>query len=448
MEKMQKLMKKDDRKTRSRSRSKTRYRSSARRSRSKTPRRRRTRSRSRSPVRRRRTRSRTPERRNRRDEPAIGSKFAQACNVTVMSPSESTIYNPAVKPNFRVSTSSEDPIYSSDEEFFPSKDLGFVSQPRSIHVTGNSRGAGADKAGTSRYGSETGNRPQQRLRTGQCDQPTPEQRAEDMVREAEAAKIRMMEVAGRNEVVNVNCDYVHSAMVDENFLLVAAHVEDNLRLKIEKGDYVDFARLLPNDRVMQESDNRMEWVQEGGNTFLAPVGWRSNKEKGGITSFSKWEQAFRVYSDIYCRAHPDRSAQLIQYNHIIGTASATYIWDNVYQYDCHFRVHMARNPARSWGIILQQAWAMYLKDKHKLDFGSNNKSERRNKACWRFNIGKCSYGNTCKFEHRCFACNKFGHGSHNCRKLQDKGGESGRYNDRKQDYDRRDKNRGGGGART
>ena len=97
------------------------------------------------------------------------------------------------------------------------------------------------------------------------------------------------------------------------------------------------------------------------------------------------------------------------------------MWENVYLYDCQFRIHMARNPARSWAIILQQAWAMYLKDRHRLT--DYNKSDRKSKreTCWRFNRGKCSYGSSCKFEHKRGTCGKFGHGTFNCRRLQDKG---------------------------
>ena len=36
--------------------------------------------------------------------------------------------------------------------------------------------------------------------------------------------------------------------------------------------------------------------------------------------------------------------------------------------------------------------------------------------CKRYNIGKCTYGKNCIFEHRCSVkkCNKFGHGVHIC----------------------------------
>ena len=102
--------------------------------------------------------------------------------------------------------------------------------------------------------------------------------------------------------------------------------------------------------------------------------------------------------------------------------STQYVWDNVYSYDKNFRLHMARHPARSWSIILQQAWAMKLREKlrHQNDhqnYQRQNKG-RINEACCRFNQGRCSFGSSCKYEHKCTYCNKFGHAQLHCRKAQ------------------------------
>ena len=73
------------------------------------------------------------------------------------------------------------------------------------------------------------------------------------------------------------------------------------------------------------------------------------------------------------RVFLERAAELVQYNHIIHTAASTYIWDNVYVYDKEFRMHLANFPQRSWSIILQQAWAICLKDKIPARNFSENK---------------------------------------------------------------------------
>ena len=133
-------------------------------------------------------------------------------------------------------------------------------------------------------------------------------------------------------------------MVDEDYLLVASHVDSLTYSKIIASEYVDFAKLIPRDRVLQEDDgNRLELVIKNGKTFWAPA----NDTNTAISSFSRWEQAFRVYSDIYSRRYPERSTELNQYNHTIHTASLTFVWNNVYAYDKDFRLHFSRHLTRS-----------------------------------------------------------------------------------------------------
>ena len=114
---------------------------------------------------------------------------------------------------------------------------------------------------------------------------------------------------------------------------------------------------------------------------------------------------------------------MIEYNHVIHTISSTYVWDNVYQYDKEFRMHMARNPERSWAIILQQAWSLRLKD--KLHITGENRStpggsphDRSNEPCRKYNRGKCQFGSGCQYDHKCSYCFKFGHTILTCRKLK------------------------------
>ena len=228
---------------------------------------------------------------------------------------------------------------------------------------------------------------------------------------------------------NMNSNFIHSAMVDETYMSVASHLEEVLIKKIENGEYVDFAKLIPKDKIVAEDETELKLVMKEGKTYNAPV-----KESFAITGFGRWEQAFQVFSDIYTRAHPTRAFELVQYNHVIHTASLTYIWSNVYAYDQDFRIHMGKHPGRSWAILLQQSWSMRLQEKlsfndfNKQVMGRNkhtNKSPNGNSkesdgtdACRRYNRGKCNFGSSCRYDHKCSYCFEFGHTILNCRKLK------------------------------
>ena len=87
---------------------------------------------------------------------------------------------------------------------------------------------------------------------------------------------------------------IGEGLTDDDFFHLTCHIDNNLREKIERGDYVDLDKLIPRDRLSVfdsqnafADKNKLEWVQKDGNTFLMQA-----KRASKITSFRKWEQAF------------------------------------------------------------------------------------------------------------------------------------------------------------
>ena len=99
--------------------------------------------------------------------------------------------------------------------------------------------------------------------------------AENMVRDAERAKARIYDVTGE-ETQNVyqaansltpipamghlNRMTYQSTLLDEDYLLVRNYVDEATRVKIGNGEYVDFSKLMPRDKIQAEEDMRMEMV--------------------------------------------------------------------------------------------------------------------------------------------------------------------------------------------
>ena len=233
--------------------------------------------------------------------------------------------------------------------------------------------------------------------------------------EAENAKATLLLTKPGNE-------FQFTAKTDEDYLVVGGHIDQSMQDKIIRCKYVDFGKLLPRDKIVMEEDGRLELVVRNGKTFWVPV-----SESVAINGFSHWEQAFRVYSNIYTSKFPEKSTQLIQYNHVIHSIAGIYSWDNVYSYDKEFRLHMAKHPDRNWSIILQQAWSMKLHSNQQVGSslhqnipnGGNTKA-KSGEPCRRFNCSHCNFGSSCRYDHRCAygPCGKFGHNILNCRMLQ------------------------------
>ena len=265
----------------------------------------------------------------------------------------------------------------------------------------------------------------------QIDTVTPQEQAKQLLQQAEASKARMYQVPGKdeeilspfdNQRVVSNSDILLSMLVDEKYDVVENHVDEVTRKKIINGEYVDLARLIPKDRVQTQQDNCMVQINKNGLSYYVPA---HERESVTINSYPRWEQAFRVFSTIYVQTYPNKAKELMQYNHTIYTASLKYTWDNVYAYDIDFRMHLSKNPGRSWGVILNLAWNMRLVDKVRSDSSASYNSPANprsgKKVCWRYNRGKCTYGFGCKFDHKCGVCGKHGHGAHICRKAKNNG---------------------------
>ena len=230
----------------------------------------------------------------------------------------------------------------------------------------------------------------------------------------------MFEVKGKSKFndwpVNEDASKL-TVLIDEGYSPMGCHIERSLKEKIQAGDYIDLARLLPRDRVSTEDDHRLEIVNEWGMSYWVLI---SDRELTQINSYIKWEQAFRLYTGIFAKANPDRVSELLQYNHTIEVAASHFTWDCVYHYDKEFRLHMAENLGRNWGIILQQAWTLNMKvlinvvNQTTRDHLTDARGgPQQKKVCFQFNRGRCSFGSRCKFDHRCGICGKWGHGAYN-----------------------------------
>ena len=221
---------------------------------------------------------------------------------------------------------------------------------------------------------------------------------------------------------------------DDDFFHITCHVESSLRQRIERGEFVELECLLQkmsNYKEQSDEGKKMALVNKNGMTYFVPQNDRECK----INNVRKWEQAFRIYAAIYCGKNQNRSVEVLQYIDVINRAVATYSWENVARYDYTFRQLMAAKPHRSWAKTYTQMWNLTLNDPVKrLGNDSNSHSTASSKyktesICWKFNKNKCKYSDKdCKFEHKCSYCGGTGHGQFNCFKRIGKKDQKGKWN--------------------
>ena len=274
--------------------------------------------------------------------------------------------------------------------------------------------------------------------------------ADNLITEAERFKATIQPPKGE---INLS-EFLRSIMEndDDDFFHLTCHIEAGLKTKIQKGEFVDLDRLLPKTRteIMGHEGALQQFVNKNGTTYWAPP-----ERDSRITNVRRWEQAFRVYAAIYCKANPTRSSEIWQYVYVINTAAVSYAWENVYFYDFTFRQLMAERPSRSWGKTYTQLWNLAMCDHlpknnsfsmHKENgqghfnasgtsagqssSGGTQSTSWRDRCCWRYNKGSKCRKWSCRYDHRCSNCGSWSHNKQNCSKASGGNGNKGRSRSR------------------
>ena len=241
------------------------------------------------------------------------------------------------------------------------------------------------------------------------------QKAQDRVVQAEKFRADLQAPKGKEPI------FVYIENEDDKFLHVICHLEESLRIKIKKGEFVELEKLLPKQTMCGygEEQNRISLFHKEGETYFAPALERRNK----ITNIHAWDKAFRVYLAVYTEEFPKRTGEIMQYVQNIHHAASKYKWDNVAYYDFVFRHLMEQFPERSWAKTYTQGWTYAMCEPLTQKSTQENFQNRRDKktnVCWKFNKGICDYGTKCRYPHRCTYCGAALHGAHACFKKQRK----------------------------
>ena len=351
-----------------------------------------------------------------KQQPLLMNKTAQSIAMPLKSPSDTTVYAPAVQ---RV------------EKFHSPKQL--VTQNR---ITEQQV---ADQLNKIRLSFPV-SRPDEDTRTVQLqDEPQPstsggmhaadnlvaaaKEAANTAVIQAEKFKAKLLNPVGELNVVDT---LKKPKRDDDEFVHIMIHVSPELIEKIQRGEYVDLEKLVKKNRTSgldaDPKDMGLDVITKDGHTYLTTRTDKSNT----INNIKKWEQAFRVYAAVYSGANPTRAAEIWQYVEVINRAASRYVWDNIANYDYQFRKWMGDNPQRSWSKTLLQLWSLELIDQiPKQSNIAKVRGKSADNVCWKFNRGKCKKGRNCGYEHRCTWCGLTNHGYSQCRRKPRNGTSSG-----------------------
>ena len=250
--------------------------------------------------------------------------------------------------------------------------------------------------------------------------------AQRAILEAEKFKATLEHPQGMSVDSLANLERLRFWDNDDDFFHIICHIEQQLVEKIQRGEFIELAKLLQKPDHLRGDDEggKLNLINKDGEEYL--IRTKNSAEK--VNSIRKWDQAFRTYAAIYCQKHPTRAVEMLQYADVINQAALKFNWESVSKYDYVFRQLMAKKPFRSWAKTYTQGWTLILSGNDNASrqigqvrngqnlTGRSQKGDWRDNCCWNYNKRECRFGKNCRFEHRCTFCGAYGHPSQSCLK--------------------------------
>ena len=366
----------------------------------------------------------------------------------IKSPSEPTIYGPAIKLHSNLKERLSPDVAESEE----SQEIDVINNYLNNIRLGGTNAVAVPSTSTEGETQETTNRERKGNTTDPQQQRNLERsKADEAILAAERYKATIQQPPeGRNDSLNQNLDsqILNTKLAryfdndDDEFFHITCHIEPHIRAKIKLGQFVELEKLLQKpEALMYKRQDRYQMTFIDGEQVWTQAIDKSTK----IDGIRKWEKAFRVYAAIYCEANPHRSVELLQYIESINDAAKKFSWEKVAHYDFVFRHLQAERPHRNWGKTYMQMYVRLAGDDHYQQQQSrkqveNGGSSQTKATCYRFNKGQhCSYGRECRFEHKCSYCQSSNHCYSACRRKPKKRRSESRQRNRSPDETYRSK---------
>ena len=208
-------------------------------------------------------------------------------------------------------------------------------------------------------------------------------------------------------------------------------LEKSTEDKILRGEYIDFALLLPDSLSRPQAPElqlRFDDSGSGPSSRMTMV----RKRKPVIDTFHKWLDAYTTYMLVLVTAYPRRSLELLKYQQTISCAATKFKGLSWLTYDEQFRRRAANDLTINWGQVDLELWTVTfsgLAKPHCIVCSSpyhshsdcpsadpSRQQPRTGSVCFRFNRAAGCASSSCQFPHVCRRCHSPSHSILSCPK--------------------------------
>ena len=211
-------------------------------------------------------------------------------------------------------------------------------------------------------------------------------------------------------------------------------VDRSLEDKILRGEYVDFALLLPDNLYQSQTPEIQLRLDDSSSGPMGSPVTMVRKKKTVIDTFQKWLDAYMVYMLVLVTAYPRRALELIKYQQIISRAVTKFKGLAWVSYDQQFRRRAAYDLSLSWDKVDLELWTVTFaglakphcnvcsSPYHAEDVcpsaDPNRKLRRPQTVCFDFNKSTGCRRRNCSYPHVCRRCHSSTHVVANCPQQQ------------------------------
>jgi len=206
-------------------------------------------------------------------------------------------------------------------------------------------------------------------------------------------------------------------------------LEKSTEEKILRGEYIEFALLLPDSLSrpqVPELQLRFDDSSSAPSSRMTMV----RKRKPIIDTFHKWLDAYTTYMLVLVTAYPRRSLELLKYQQTISCAASKFKGLSWLTYDEQFRRRAASDLTINWGQVDLELWTVTfsgLAKPHCIVCSSpyhshsdcpsadpSRQQSRTGPVCFRFNRALGCTSSSCQFPHVCRRCHSPSHSILSC----------------------------------